>query len=112
MAGPISRLRSLLLLLCVLASTLQGFVAQTHVHAAPALSAAASTDSAGPADPADPPCLLCDIAGHSPGVAPPPAADALVAPSLAGRVPPLPGAAPAFLTRASHHWLGRGPPPV
>jgi hypothetical protein len=112
MSGLNSRLRSLLLLLCVLASTLQGFVAQTHVHAAPALSAAASGDSAGPADPADPPCLLCDIAGHSPGVAPPAAAETLVAPALAARAPLLPGATSAFLTRASHHWLGRGPPLV
>jgi hypothetical protein len=101
----------LLLALCLLASTAQGFIAQTHVHAA-ALAVAASAD-AGPtaAAPAstEPSCLLCDIAGHSSALAPPAQA---ASPFL-----PLPIVAtlrattvPSIATLASHHWRGRGPP--
>jgi len=100
----------LLLALCLLASTAQGVLARTHVHARAAESLAAgalvAVDAAGRGDP---PCILCDIAGHTPAIAPP------VAQRATGLVPGLPdspvAAASALSPRqVSHHWRGRAPP--
>jgi len=100
----------LLLVLCLLASTAQGVIARTHVHAAAGVTAAVGAmPLAQAAVRADPLCLLCEIAGHTPAVAPPAAAAAALPVSLAPVVP-------AFVSTfasgspASHHWRGRAPP--
>ena len=115
MRGPIFRF---LLLLCVLASTAQGFVAQTHVHpgvarlggvaVGPAFADIPVVDAAPGQDPT---CVLCDVAGHSSAAAPP-AATAYV-PVAAMPRPSPPESRRAVLAAApSHHWSGRGPPSV
>lgn len=106
---PARSLPRWLLALCLLASAWQGFVQQAHVHAAPAFGAAGLLADAGSPAPTEPNCILCDAAAHSPAIAPP---DAVGAFAL---LPPAPSASPSrafttFSSRASHHWLGRGPP--
>ncbi len=99
----------LLLTLCLLASAWQGFVQQTHVHAASGYGASAHVADAGSPVTPDSGCVLCDAASHSPATAPPAAMGEflpLTAPSHASE----PGEPTAFTSTASHHWLGRGPP--
>jgi len=102
-----------LLLLCVLSSTAQGYIAQTHVHSLVAAVAGQSgADASLDAPPGDEAtCVLCDVAGHSPSLAPPVVADSLTVASVSRLL--LPVARPAVLAIApSHHWSGRGPPSV
>src|SRR5512139_3369763 len=103
----------LLLALCLLASTVQGFVAQTHVHAPlPVLAASPDAGPAADASPAaDAACFLCAVAGHSPAAAPPVVASALAHPDAALAAPGFP-TAELSATAASHHWRGRAPPTV
>jgi hypothetical protein len=101
----------LLLILCVLASTAQGFVAQTHVHAgatlAPVTAGGPTVVDVPPGE--EPKCVLCDVAGHSPAAAPP-ADSSFVAVADPSRLLQ-PAARRAVLAAApSHHWSGRGPP--
>lgn len=100
----------ILLALCLLASTAQGFVAQTHVHAA-ALSAGVSAQGVDAPPAQEPRCVLCDVAGHTPAAAPPgpPPSQVLVPPS---RSVPSPASSLVLVSRTSHHWWGRGPPVV
>ena len=103
----------LLLALCLIASTAQGFIAQTHVHARIGTAvvagvASAVSDAPGTRDQA---CVLCDIAGHSPAVAPPAHDPSLVLATVAPVAPPL-ASSSTFATVASHHWRGRAPPTV
>jgi len=98
----------LLLLVCLFGSTLQGFIGQTHLHPVRGLSPAAASQQLAPALPPEPACLLCEIAGHSPGFAPAPVAF-LPMPMVAVRVATQPVLRPVS-SRASHHWHGRGPP--
>jgi hypothetical protein len=105
----------LLLALCLVASSVQGFVAQTHVHAGPALYVAGlatlGTVAADELPTPEPRCLLCDIAGHSPAIAPPAAAATVAAVELVSTIATGSSRAPAA-GNSSHHWLGRGPPNV
>lgn len=104
-----------LLLLCVLASTAQGFVAQTHVHPGAArLGAVASVAGSPVVDAAPSPeatCVLCDVAGHSPAAAPP-AAAALIPVAALPRLLPSESRRAVLAAAPSHHWSGRGPPSV
>ena len=107
-----------LLLLCVLASTAQGFVAQTHVHPAVARLTAAATPSAVADSPVvdaaprpEAACVLCDLAGHSPAAAPP-AATAFIPVAALPRVRPPESRRAVLAAAPSHHWSGRGPPSV
>jgi hypothetical protein len=103
----------LLVVLCLLAATAQGFVAQTHVHshrdsvASIAGGAAAQLADALSGD--EPKCVLCDIAGHSPSFAPPLAVASTL--DLDPTCSLRPAARRAVLVGSpSHHWSGRGPP--
>jgi len=100
----------LLLVLCLLAGTAQGFIARTHLHSRPGAVAAAGAvavvDSAGREEPL---CVLCDIASQTPAVAPPPALPTLVAASVASDGRRI-AAAAVPVSHASHHWRGRAPP--
>jgi len=103
----------LLLVLCLLASTAQGFIAQTHVHAPPMPVASAGQDAAvlDALAAGQPACALCDVAGHSPAIAPPVQAPGLPLPPAASSAPRFEAASdPAIV--ASHHWRGRAPPHV
>lgn len=102
----------LLLALCLLASTAQGFIAQTHVHAqfaaAVGVGAGAGTQAdALPGDEAK--CVLCEIAGHSPSLAPPAAVESHLTAAVTGFALPAVGAAVPVAV-PSHHWSGRAPP--
>ncbi len=102
-----------LLILCVLASTAQGFVAQTHFHPGAALVAvAAGAPAVAHAPPGEEPsCVLCDVAGHSPTAAPPGASQFVPVADPSRLL--LPAARRAvFAAAPSHHWSGRGPPSV
>ncbi|RYG87545.1 hypothetical protein EON77_01965 [bacterium] len=109
--NPRAMLRLLMLVLCLFGTTLQG-VSQVHQHARPFVAAAerGAPDVAAPGT-QDPACLLCEVAGHSSGFAPPPAAfvasveqATLVSLEATDFV--------AFISRPAHHWRGRGPPLV
>ncbi|MET0293249.1 MAG: hypothetical protein ABW136_12895 [Steroidobacteraceae bacterium] len=107
-AAPSSLAARLLLALCLLASSVQGFVLQAHVHAAPAALHAADADQLAPAESN---CPLCEIVAHSPAIAPSSASDVFIAPLFAAGLAP--GVdLPAFSPNPSHHWFGRGPPTV
>jgi len=104
----------LLLFVCLLASTAQGFVAQTHVHVRPGTAIAASAVASAVADAAvgdEPACILCEVAGHSPAVAPPSHA-AVAMPSRLFLESPRFESSVSLATVASHHWRGRAPPTV
>lgn len=101
----------LLLAVCLVTSTVQGFIAQTHVHGRPAVAAtsAAVTAAADRVTREEPSCPLCAIAGHTPAVAPPAQPSAQALPLLPASAPPT-VACCAFASLASHHWRSRGPP--
>lgn len=97
----------LLLALCLLAGTVQGHIAQTHLHGIRSTEGAATAAQL----PAEATCLLCDVAGHSPAAAPPSAHGTTADVGLFSS--PVRAEFVVLLsTTASHHWLSRGPPPV
>jgi hypothetical protein len=107
-----------LMLLCVLASTAQGFVAQTHVHpgvarlaAVASVPAAADTPVVDAAPRPEATCVLCEIAGHSPAAAPP-ASAAIIPVAALPRLSPPESRRAVLAAAPSHHWSGRGPPSV
>ena len=125
-----SRLRIAAVWVCLLACTLQSFVAQTHVHSLPAplsgaaydgydviaadAGAAVSTDS----DEDSPkhggregssPCPLCQIVLHG-GAAPAPTFSFALPLSIAIAVAPYEQAPSGALVAVSFNWQGRAPP--
>lgn len=119
-----SRLRLVATLLCLLASTLQAFVAQTHVHAQfsrAAGSAAYSVDVDSVAAPSDPAsskhngrdgtssCPLCQIVAHG-GAAPAPAFALSLPLPTAIAVAQYEQQPSAIRVAVSFNWQGRAPP--
>lgn len=103
-----SSLRFLMLVLCLFGTTLQG-ISQVHQHVRPAAVASTAVHEAAAPGSQDAPCLLCEIAGHSSGFAPPPAAIGLAV-AEATYVSFAAKDFAAFISRPAHHWRGRGPP--
>lgn len=118
----------MLLLCCLLTSTLQVYVAQTHIHIPPYVAraiaghsgidaiAAATDDRDGPLNPLPGTerihiCPLCQAAAHG---------SALLAPShtevpiscAVGSVVPLDIVPLVSIAAVSYNWQGRGPPLV
>ena len=101
-------LRLLMLVSCLFGTTLQA-VAQVHQHARPVATADRGAPELAAPGALDPACLLCEIAGHSSGFAPPPAP--LVAAVQQATFVSLEATDfVAFISRPAHHWRGRGPP--
>jgi hypothetical protein len=123
-----SRLRIAATLLCLLACTVQSFVAQTHVHVAhsqapasadynvEADSDAASLPSTGDDDSAkhvrrdgSASCALCQIVLHG-GAAPAPAFALFLPLPTAIHFAPFEQALPGTVVAVSFSWQGRAPP--
>ena len=123
-----SRLRIAATLLCLLACTVQSFVAQTHVHVdhsktpasvgylAGAESEAASVPSTGDEDSAkhvrrdsSSTCALCQIVLHG-GAAPAPAFALFLPLPTAIHFAPAEQALPGTVVAVSFSWQGRAPP--
>lgn len=107
-------MKRIAILLLLLASTTQAFVAQTHVHAARAAQAAAhqaSVDAGDqlPGNGGEAGCLLCQVAAHgAAALASNQPAVLLVAQQYA--VATFPESSDPVSLPLSHSWLSRGPP--
>ncbi|HZF16540.1 MAG TPA: hypothetical protein VE046_11400 [Steroidobacteraceae bacterium] len=126
-AASFARQRTVLALALLLTSTLQGFVAQAHIHVparaasgfavvaadvAPAgATAPADSDEQGKRQRGDPSstCPLCQA--HSLGGAPlAQCAPASFIPVLASSIVPVDREPAIVIAAISYHWTGRGPP--
>jgi hypothetical protein len=110
------RLRLRLTLICLIACTLQSFVAQTHVHVAAqsVVSAASAAPSGGDSLPhrgggPDTHCPLCQVAAHG-GGAPLLASVISISPQAAGSLLAVESASIGFIAAVSYSWQSRGPP--
>ena len=125
-AGSSTRL--VLLLCCLLTSTLQVYVAQTHVHIPPYVAhftagqpvvdaiAATSIDRDGPLSRRPGTervhlCPLCQVVAHAGALLTPAHTEALTS-CAAGSVVPLDVAPLVSIAAVSYNWQGRGPPLV
>jgi hypothetical protein len=107
------RWRSALLLLCLAAVGSVQLAAATHWH--PAAQPAVSFGTHAPEVPADggpdhDGCLLCQVAAHAGGAAPPPAPWALVSVLETGVASTGTAEGGCLLYAPSHSWQGRAPP--